>query len=69
MGEALWPYERVLTDLRRRIERGELTGQLPSRMKLAEEYGVSHMTVQRATDTLKDEGLLYSRPGLGVFVR
>lgn len=68
MGEALWPYERVLTGLRGKIERGELSGQLPSRIKLAEEYGVSHMTVQRAVDKLKDEGLLYSVPGLGVFV-
>ena len=69
MGEALWPYERVLTDLRRKIDSGELTGQLPSRLALAAEYDVSHMTIQRAVDTLKDEGLLYSRPGLGVFVR
>jgi GntR family transcriptional regulator len=69
MGEALWPYERVLRDLRSKIGRGELTGQLPSRIRLADEYGVSHMTVQRAIDTLKEEGLLYSVPGLGVFVR
>ena len=69
MGEALWPYEKVLNDLRRKIESGELNGQVPSRMKLAEEYDVSHMTVQRAIDTLKGEGLLYSRKGLGVFVR
>lgn len=68
MGEALWPYERVLTGLRRKIESGEITGQLPSRLRLADEYGVSHMTVQRAIDTLKDEGLVYSVPGLGVFV-
>jgi DNA-binding GntR family transcriptional regulator len=69
MGEALWPYERVLTDLRRRIEAGELTGQLPSRLALAAEYGVSHMTVQAAVDALKEAGLVYSRPGLGVFVQ
>lgn len=37
MSEALWPYERVLTDLRRRIEDGELTGRTPTRMALAEE--------------------------------
>ena len=69
MGEALWPYERVLTDLRRKIESGELTGQLKTRVKLAAEYKVSPMTVQRAIDTLKEEGLLHSRPGLGVYVR
>jgi DNA-binding GntR family transcriptional regulator len=67
MGEALWPYERVLTDLRRKITSGELTGQLPSRLVLADNYGVSHMTVQRAIDTLKDEGLVHSVRGLGVF--
>lgn len=69
MGEALWPYERVITGLRSRIEAGDLKGQLPTRLELAAQYDVSHMTVQRAIDTLKDEGLLYSRPGLGVFVR
>jgi GntR family transcriptional regulator len=69
MGEALWPYERVQHDLRRKISNGELTGQLPTRLLLAVEYDVSHMTVQRAIDTLKEEGLLYSVPGLGVFVR
>ena len=65
----MWPYERVLRDLRHRIETGELTGQLPSRLDLASHYGVSHMTIQRATDKLKEDGLLQSVPGLGVFVK
>jgi GntR family transcriptional regulator len=69
MGEALWPYERVLTDLRRKIESGEIAGQLPSRLSLASEYDVSHMTIQRAIDALKEEGLVHSVPGLGVFVK
>lgn len=69
MEEGLWPYEQVLTDLRQRIGRGELSGRLPSRLALTAEYQVSHMTVQRAIDALKREGVLYSRPGLGVFVR
>jgi LacI family transcriptional regulator len=69
MGEALWANERVLADLRRKIGSGELTGQLPSRLALAAEYGVSHMTVQTAVNKLKDEGLVYSVPGLGVFVK
>lgn len=69
MGEPLWPYEQVTTDLRDRITSGDLTGQLPSRIQLAADYDVSHMTIQRAIDTLKEEGLLTSRPGLGVFVK
>jgi Bacterial regulatory proteins, gntR family len=51
--EALWPYEKVLRDLRRRIQDGELTGQIPSRLALQAEYDVSHMVVQRAIDILK----------------
>jgi Bacterial regulatory proteins, gntR family len=39
------------------------------RLALAAEHDVSHMTVQRAIDTLMEGGLLYSHPGLGVFVR
>jgi DNA-binding GntR family transcriptional regulator len=58
MDEALWPCEQVITGLRRRIEAGELAGQLPMRLSLAAEYDVSHMTVKRAIDTLKEEGLL-----------
>ena len=68
MTETRWPYRRVLDDLRSQIQSGELTGKLPTRLKLAETYGVSHMTVQRAIGALKDEGLVWSEPGLGVFV-
>jgi DNA-binding GntR family transcriptional regulator len=32
---------------------------LPSRQALAEEYGYTHMTVARALNILKDEGLIY----------
>lgn len=69
MGEALWPYERVLAELRAEIENGELTGKLPTRAQLAEKYGFTHMTVQKAIDALKKEGLVYSKRGLGVYVK
>lgn len=36
---------------------------------LAEHYGVARMTVQQATRLLRDEGLVVSRAGSGVFVR
>jgi GntR family transcriptional regulator len=67
--EPKFPYRRVADDLRDKIMSGELTGQLPPRAKLAQEYGVADMTVGRALDVLKDEGLIYGIAGLGVFVR
>jgi len=65
------PYQQVTQDLRaailtRRLEPGE---QLPSGPELAKRYGVSRMTVQQAIRRLKDEGLVVSRQGSGVFVR
>ena len=38
-------------------------------MKLAEELGVSPMTLQRALKVLKDEGLIVTEPGRGTFVK
>lgn len=69
MDEPKFPYRRVADELRAKIRAGKLTGQLPSRAKLAEEYEVADMTIGRALQVLKDEGLIFSVAGLGVFVR
>ena len=63
-----WPYEQAAAILREQIRAGELGPRLPSQMRLAEQLGVSPMTVQRALKVLKDEGRIESRPGLGTFV-
>lgn len=67
--EPKFPYRRVLDDLRSRIESGELTGQLPTRSRLAEDYAVSAMTVDRVIRELKAAGLIVTVPGLGTFVK
>ena len=64
-----WPYQQVAAILRGRINSGELGPRLPSHQQLANELDVSPMTVQRAIKVLKQEGLLYSEPGRGTFVR
>jgi len=65
------PYQQVARDLRaailtKRFEPGE---KLPSGPELAKHYGVARMTVQQAIRLLRDEGLVVSRQGSGVFVR
>lgn len=64
------PYTQVADDLRSLIERGDLTtGQrIPSGRDLAKKYGVALLTVQRAVDLLKGEGLLVSHAPRGIFV-
>ncbi len=43
--------------------------QLPSEIKLAEDFGVSRMTVRKALARLVDEGRVYCRNGVGTFVK
>lgn len=63
-----FPYRQIADDLRTKIKSGELRGQLPTRAQLCEQYGVADMTLGRALQILKDEGLIESVPGLGIFV-
>lgn len=64
-------YIRVLTDLRAKIESGEIPpgAAIPSVANLASTHGVAATTVQKAIRALKGAGLVDSRPGKGVFVR
>jgi GntR family transcriptional regulator len=63
------PYVQLAAQLRSRIEAGELTTMLPSIMELTEQTGLSVNTVRRAVKLLIDEGLAYTVPGRGTFVR
>ena len=65
------PYQQVANALRaailtRTFRPGE---KLPSGPELSRRYGVARMTVQQAIRLLRDEGLVVSRQGSGVFVR
>jgi DNA-binding transcriptional regulator YhcF (GntR family) len=65
------PYQQVANSLRaailtRTLAPGE---KLPSGPELSKRYGVARMTVQQAIRLLRDEGLIVSRQGSGVFVR
>jgi DNA-binding GntR family transcriptional regulator len=64
------PYQQLASIIREQVRTGELArGQrLPSVMKLAEQYGVAQITVQKALRILKDEGLVVGVGGYGTFV-
>ena len=65
------PYQQVANALRAAILTKKFTAgeKLPSGPQLAERYGVARMTIQQAIRVLRDEGLIVSRQGSGVFVR
>lgn len=63
-------YQRVADDLRARIEAGEFAdGRLPTERDLRDHYAMSQGTVRAAIDVLRDEGIVESRVGSGVYVR
>ncbi len=63
-------YLKVAAAIREAIAKGELKAgdQLPAGPKLASDFGVALMTVRRAIEALRTEGLLRSSHGVGVFV-
>lgn len=65
------PYQQVAAVLRASILTGtfEPGDRLPSQAELSTRYGVARMTVQQALRILKDEGLVTSRQGSGMYVR
>ena len=65
------PVHRQLADLlRAEIMRGKFPPRtpLPSAKTLAQEHGIAIGTVTRAVDVLRDEGLVRTIPGRGVWV-
>jgi GntR family transcriptional regulator len=62
-------YREIADDLRRRLRDGEFVAGrvLPSEAALGERYDASRVTVRRALEQLRQEGLLDSRQGFGWF--
>jgi DNA-binding transcriptional regulator YhcF (GntR family) len=65
------PYQQVANVLRAAILTRKFApgDKLPSGNELAQRYGVARMTVQQAMRLLRDEGLIVSRQGSGIYVR
>jgi GntR family transcriptional regulator len=63
-------YQVIAEDLRRRVALGEFTAGrlLPSESELSGSYAASRITIRRALEVLRDEGLVDSRQGFGWFV-
>jgi len=59
-------YREIAADLRRRIAAGEFDERLlPSEAALTGAYGASRVTVRKALEVLRDEGLVASHQGMG----
>lgn len=64
-------HQQIAASLRASIMSGDLEPgeRLPTTQQLMERYGVTGQTVQRTLQVLKEEGFVFGRPGVGVFIR
>jgi GntR family transcriptional regulator len=63
-----YAYVQVTGILTARIQAGQYPRKLPAERDLAEELGVSYVTVRHATAILRERGLIITRHGRGTFV-
>lgn len=58
----------IVEDLRKKIQDGVYTRELPNTSELALQHAVSHSVAVRAVNILKDEGVVDAVHGVGLFV-
>ncbi len=63
-------YAQIAAEIRRRIERGELTpgSRVPSTREITVRWGVAMATATRVLATLREAGLVRAVPGVGTVV-
>jgi GntR family transcriptional regulator len=61
-------YREIADDLRGRVRSAAAGSLLPSESELSAEFGASRVTIRRALDLLRDDGLVAARQGFGWFV-
>lgn len=61
-------YQEIADELRRRARSAAPGSLLPSESELSTEFAASRVTVRRALDLVRDEGLVSARQGFGWFV-
>ncbi|GAA0953729.1 GntR family transcriptional regulator [Nonomuraea longicatena] len=65
------PYQQIATVIRDRIAAGEIPPgrRIPSLVEMEAEFGVARDTLRKAVQVLKDEGLVETVQGMGVYVK
>lgn len=69
--EAGAPYLRIVTAIKDRIARGDLRPgeRIPSTRQITRDWGVAMATATKVIMTLRDEGVVDTKPGAGTVVR
>lgn len=71
LSENLPIYIRITESVKDSILSGQIQeeGKLPSTTFMSKKYGINIATVNKAVNILVDEGLVYKKRGIGMFVK
>lgn len=61
-------YQEIAAELRQRVRAARAGSLLPSEKELSAEFDASRVTVRKALDVVREEGLIAARQGFGWFV-
>jgi GntR family transcriptional regulator len=61
-------YQEIADELRRRVRDAAPGSVLPSESELSAEFSASRVTIRRALELVRDDGLIAARQGFGWFV-
>jgi GntR family transcriptional regulator len=61
-------YQEIASELRELAQNAAPGSVLPSEAEMSSEFGASRVTVRRALEMIRDEGLIAARQGFGWFV-
>jgi len=61
-------YQEIAAEMRSRVVAAPPGSLLPSESELSNEFGASRVTIRRALDLLREDGLIAARQGFGWFV-
>lgn len=61
-------YQQIASALRERLHDVGPGHVLPSESELSAEFGVSRVTIRRALETMRDDGIIESRQGFGWYI-
>ncbi|WP_232485719.1 GntR family transcriptional regulator [Streptomyces fildesensis] len=64
------PYRQIAAQLRERIVDGSIPvgRRIPSLVEMEQQYGVARDTLRKAVQVLKEEGLVQTVNGMGIYV-
>jgi DNA-binding GntR family transcriptional regulator len=62
-------YQVVATDIARRIATGDIVEKLPTCRQMMIEYRLCWSTMQKATEMLRAQGWIWTKPGVGHYVK